>query len=173
MWNKADPGTSQCPSKGQDYPFLGKPTSRPGNPGGLKWPSRATANKRNISLFLHYSSNENSSILVSLKIWKWSYQKSLNQRKWISDNNNIYDFLLKIAEDVFVKKRKVEKNTIFRSACDMFVPCYSEETYMLFLPANKILSNKVFWQGWKYLTPMWVILAPSAHLRKRNLRKKI
>lgn len=61
----------------------------------------------NRNLFLYYSSsNRNSLILVSLKTWKQSYQKSLNQRIWISDNNNIYESLPKIAEDVFVFTKK-------------------------------------------------------------------
>lgn len=60
-------------------------------------------------------SNRNSLILVSLKIWKQSYQKSLNQRIWISDNNNIYEFLPKIAEDVFVFSEKKKKKHLQRS----------------------------------------------------------
>lgn len=53
---------------------------------------------------------------------------------------NSYEKLLKM----FLLLKKGKKNTIFRSACDMFVPCYSEETCMLFLSASKILSNKIF-----------------------------
>lgn len=54
---------------------------------------------------------------------------------------NSFEKLLKM---FLLLKKEVEKNNTPRSACDMFVPCYSEETCMLFLSANKILSNKAF-----------------------------